>query len=725
MRGYFPLLFLISALACVAAPQVRHGVVFHDAAHFSGWPANEGSWVWGDEMLVGFETARYAQKNDDHSLDRDTARLALARSLDGGKTWAVESPANFAYPIYMEDTRKGGTSHHAKILPVPLGGVGNMADADFIFKTRGDVFYVSHNRGRDWRGPYALPRFPEHGATPAARTSYLVTGMQSALFFMSSVGERTQGEQAERGRAYVMKTEDGCQSFQFVGWMSPDLEASASAAEKAYPVFSLMPSVVRLDGARFVAALRERIHKRKWTKMFVSEDNAKTWSPLGVAEEGANNPPALVKLKDGKTLALVYGFRGRRCGIAAKLSEDGGKTWGAPVVLRDDAKTWDMGYPRAHVLDNGDVMVFYYYNTEARPQPHIAWTRWTPCAAPASRAADATVYYDPEQFAGWPANEGSWAWGDEILTAFNTDEYEEKTDTHSHKNPRLQTAFARSFDGGKTWTSESHPEMTFGAPVPYDGADDMTAEGFAMKLRGRAFFVTHDKGHTWQGPYTLPAFEKEGAVPNARTSYIVTGTQSALFFMTTRSERAGGAAGERGRAYVMATDDGCRTFRFLSWMGEDLTPRAKAAELKAPVFSIMPSVVRLDGNRYLAALRQRIDRRKWTDIYESKDGCKTWRFIATAERGANNPPALVKLKDGKTLALFYGYRAKPFGLRARLSTDDGRTWGRDIVLRDDAKTWDLGYPRAHVLPDGTVATLYYYNTPERPQQHIACTRWNP
>ena len=28
-----------------------------------------------------------------------------------------------------------------------------------------------------------------------------------------------------------------------------------------------------------------------------------------------------------------------------------------------------------------------------------------------------------------------------------------------------------------------------------------------------------------------------------------------------------------------------------------------------------------------------------------------------------------------------------------LSEDDGRTWGREIILRDDGGSWDLGYPR--------------------------------
>ena len=43
------------------------------------------------------------------------------------------------------------------------------------------------------------------------------------------------------------------------------------------------------------------------------------------------------------------------------------------------------------------------------------------------------------------------------------------------------------------------------------------------------------------------------------------------------------------------------------------------------------------------------------------------------------------MRDGR-IACVYGYRLPPFGC-ARLSADEGRTWGREIVLRDDGGSW--------------------------------------
>jgi hypothetical protein len=62
-----------------------------------------------------------------------------------------------------------------------------------------------------------------------------------------------------------------------------------------------------------------------------------------------------------------------------------------------------------------------------------------------------------------------------------------------------------------------------------------------------------------------------------------------------------------------------------------------------------------------------------------------------------NPPSLLKLRDGR-LALIYGYRRPPFGIRARISKDLGKTWSDEFVLRTDGGATDL--------------------TPERPDRKI-------
>ena len=119
----------------------------------------------------------------------------------------------------------------------------------------------------------------------------------------------------------------------------------------------------------------------------------------------------------------------------------------------------------------------------------------------------------------------------------------------------------------------------------------------------------------------------------------------------------------------------------------------------------------------------------WTEIFQSDDGARTWHFLSRVnDWGA--PGDLVRMRDGR-LVCVYGYRLPPFGVRARISEDDGRTWGRELILRDDGGSWDLGYPRITAHEAGKVLAVYYINRRDDPIQmnggvrHIAKTIFTP
>ena len=92
--------------------------------------------------------------------------------------------------------------------------------------------------------------------------------------------------------------------------------------------------------------------------------------------------------------------------------------------------------------------------------------------------------------------------------------------------------------------------------------------------------------------------------------------------------------------------------------------------------------------------------------------------------GEGNPPSLIRLRDGR-LCLTYGYRAAPFSIRARLSGDDGRSWGPELVLRDDGEGRDIGYCRSVPRRDGKVITLYYFTDVKTGRErYIGATIWS-
>jgi hypothetical protein len=143
----------------------------------------------------------------------------------------------------------------------------------------------------------------------------------------------------------------------------------------------------------------------------------------------------------------------------------------------------------------------------------------------------------------------------------------------------------------------------------------------------------------------------------------------------------------------------------------------------------MPSAVRISDTELFAFIRccssDGQPERRWIEPWRSFDDGKTWALEkANTINNYGNPPHLIVLKDGR-FALTYGHRSPPRGIRARLSGDKGKTWGPEIVLRDDGDVWDLGYPRTVQRADGLIVTVYYFNDKVDPYRYVAATIWDP
>jgi len=106
---------------------------------------------------------------------------------------------------------------------------------------------------------------------------------------------------------------------------------------------------------------------------------------------------------------------------------------------------------------------------------------------------------------------------------------------------------------------------------------------------------------------------------------------------------------------------------------------------------------------------------------ESHDGGKTWT-IPHSIGVWGLPSHLVRLRDGRLL-MSYGYRRKPFGNQARVSTDHGQTWGEPIIISGDGKGGDLGYPSTVELGDGSLLTIWYEAMKEPKKAVLRQARW--
>ena len=337
----------------------KHVFVYKEPGRFGGWPANNGVWVWGNEILVGFKQGWYQAHDKDHSIDRDKPNLSvLGRSLNGGDSWNVEDPENF-----LDGEQK----------PVPSPGI-DFANPNLAIRVERTFYLVSYDRGKNWKGPYSFTGLQE-GMT--ARTDYLVDGPRDALFFVSAKRPEVRAG-SFHDRSFCARTTDGGKTFQFLSWMTGEPLTTRS----------VMSSTIRVSKTELVSALRRRDDsdgkKKTWVDMYASTDNGASWAfrskvgNTGEADDPRNgNPPAMVRLRDGR-LVVAYGNRFPPLGMRARISGDNGKTWGAEIILRDDARTWDFGYPRMVVRPDGKLVTIYYYTTKANPEQHIAATIWDP-----------------------------------------------------------------------------------------------------------------------------------------------------------------------------------------------------------------------------------------------------------------------------------------------------------------------------------------------------------
>ena len=96
----------------------------------------------------------------------------------------------------------------------------------------------------------------------------------------------------------------------------------------------------------------------------------------------------------------------------------------------------------------------------------------------------------------------------------------------------------------------------------------------------------------------------------------------------------------------------------------------------------------------------------------SLDGGATWSAPELTPM-YGGPGQLLNLHDGRLLCT-YGRRKAPFGVRASLSEDGGRTWDleREIVIRADLPNGDLGYPTTVEYAPGELFCCYYGQEPD-------------
>jgi sialidase-1 len=364
----------------------------------------------------------------------------------------------------------------------------------------------------------------------------------------------------------------------------------------------------------------------------------------------------------------------------------------------------------------------------------------TAADAPARKIRDVVIYQEPKFYAAFPSivrrPDG------ELLVAFRRAPSRiallEKNEGHTDPNSYLVTV--RSRDAGESWTKE--PDLLYahslgGSQDPcllqlkdgtllcasYGWAFLQPAAAAALKkpifetkpgvvFLGGYLVRSGDGGKSWQGPIYPPHIAPElkldpygKPLPAYNRGALYEGAKGRIFWVVAANDSP---AMRKNSNHLLVSDD-----KGLTW-----TYSAPVAVDEKVTFNEASAYETPKGD--IIAFMRTANFEDQACIARSTDGGKTFQpWQGMGFKG--HPLQATRLPDQRVL-LVYGYRHKPYGIRARILNAECTDFAtaQEIVLREDGGTTDLGYPWSVVLDGKRVLVVYYYNVANGPR-HIAGT----
>ena len=218
-----------------------------------------------------------------------------------------------------------------------------------------------------------------------------------------------------------------------------------------------------------------------------------------------------------------------------------------------------------------------------------------------------------------------------------------------------------------------------------------------------------DDGKTWKGPSYPPAIPQERhynaygqALPAYNRGALYEAKDGRILWIVAAHDSIGKTSN-----YLLTSKDEGQSWTFTGTVAKDAVASFNEA-----------SVYETPSGEIVGFLRT-ANYGDQAVIARSRDGGKTFEWESMGFQG--HPLTPLKLDDGRVL-LVYGYRHKPFGIRARILNAECTDWktSKEFILRDDGGSTDIGYPWTVALPGNRVLVVYYFNK-DNGIRHIAGT----
>jgi sialidase-1 len=308
----------------------------------------------------------------------------------------------------------------------------------------------------------------------------------------------------------------------------------------------------------------------------------------------------------------------------------------------------------------------------------------------------------------------------------------------THTDPNSYLVLVRSRDDGKTWSQD--PELIYANPFGgsqdpcmvqlRDGSILCASYGWALlqadaaaKIKdgyrhGNFVFLggylvrSRDGGHSWQGPIIPPPTPGETVfgpfgqpVPAYNRGAMCQGKDGKLYWVV--ASKTSTVPGKPGTHLFISSDQG-DTWAYSCPVAADEKVTFNETSLYETPEGTLLAFMRTAG----------FD--DHTAVARSTDHGKSFQHWEDAGF-QGHPHHALRLPDHRVL-LVYGYRHKPFGVRARVVDAEctNLTSAPEIVLRDDGGNGDLGYPWATMLSEHRALVVYYFNAGDG-TRHIAGT----